>query len=111
MPFLSLDVEPPQLGVDMTLSPSRTGPYSRMAAPGVPVVQKGAPFADEIALFIVCTHRELCALESYEPGELVNELLTNLVAVCSEVHDHETTRQVRGREGRGVGAHARLAHT
>jgi hypothetical protein len=110
MPFLSLNVEPPQLAVDMTLSPSRTGPYSRMAALGVPVVQKGAPSADETALFIIRTHRELCALESYEPGELVNGLLTNLVAVCSEVHDQETTRQVRGGRGGGGGTR-RLAHT
>ena len=114
MPFLSLDLEPPQLGVDMTLAPSRTSPYSGMAVPVVPVVpvvQKGAPSADEIASFIVRTHRELCALESYEPGELVNELLTNLVAVCSEVHDHEITRQVRGGGGGGGGGTRRLAHT
>lgn len=77
-----------------------------MAAPGVPGVQKGALSPDEIASFIVGTHRELCALESYEPGELVNELFTNLVAVCSEVHDAETTRKVRS----GGSTHP-LAHT
>lgn len=106
MPFISLDLEPPQLGADMTLAPSRTTPYSRMAAPGVPGVPKGARSPDEIALFIVGTHRELCALESYEPGEIVNGLLTNLVAVCSEIHDPETTRKVRS----GGCTHP-LAHT
>ena len=103
MPFLSLDLEPLQHGVDVTLTPSRNTPYSRMAAP---VVQEGPPSPDEIALFIVRTHRELCALENYEPGELINELLTNLVAVCSEVHDHETIRQVCARRSIHCLAHA-----
>ena len=92
MPFLSLGLDPSRQAVDMTSAPLRSAPYSK---PPAAVIQRAPSTSEEIALFILRTHCELCALDSYEPGELINELLTNLVLVCSEVHDQETTRQVR----------------
>ncbi|KAK4235197.1 putative nicotianamine synthase [Achaetomium macrosporum] len=40
------------------------------------------------------THAELLKLPNLRPGKAINQLLGNLVSVCSEIHDRDTVEQV-----------------
>ena len=43
---------------------------------------------------IVDTHSELLKLPHLRPGKVINQLLGNLVTVCSEIHDRDTVAKV-----------------
>ena len=50
-----------------------------------------------LAQIIITTHSELLTLPHHRPDKAINGLLGNLVAVCSQIHDQDTVRQVRRR--------------
>lgn len=43
---------------------------------------------------IIETHSDLLKLPHLRPGKIINQLLGNLVSVCSEIHDHDTVAKV-----------------
>lgn len=43
---------------------------------------------------IVGTHAELLKLPDLKPGKAINQLLGNLVTVCSEIHDRDIVDKV-----------------
>lgn len=43
---------------------------------------------------VVETHLELLKLPHLRPGNAINQLLGNLVSVCSEIHDRDTVDKV-----------------
>ncbi|KAK3370391.1 Nicotianamine synthase [Podospora didyma] len=47
-----------------------------------------------LAQIIITTHSQLLTLSHHRPDKVINDLLGNLVAVCSEIHDQDTVRQV-----------------
>lgn len=48
---------------------------------------------------IVGTHSELLALPHFRPGQAINQLLGNLVSVCSEIHDRNIVDKVLSHPG------------
>ena len=54
----------------------------------------GSDNAQAIRRDIIQTYLELTELPSYEPGETVNRLLSNLVSLCSGIHDQATIKRV-----------------
>jgi hypothetical protein len=43
---------------------------------------------------VVKTHSELLKLPHFRPGDAINQLLGNLVSVCSEIHDRDIVDKV-----------------
>jgi hypothetical protein len=44
---------------------------------------------------VVETHSKLLELPHYRPAKAINQLLGNLVSVCSEIHDRDVVEKVR----------------
>jgi hypothetical protein len=51
--------------------------------------------AKEITDRIVDAHTILSKLPDLRPGEVINEVLTDLVALCCQIHDVETVDKAR----------------
>lgn len=58
------------------------------------LVMKDKQGSREIVREILRTHEALLALPSLGPGKPINELLNNLVWLCTQIHDSNTVREV-----------------
>lgn len=93
-------------------SPSKGNPCPCVSHDSITIVEKADVLKDQLAdarsqrarrlvQSILDIHSQLLKLPHYRPGKPINQLLTNLVSLCSEIYDREVVDKVR--EGRPRG--------